>query len=456
VDFDVVILAAGQGTRMRSKLPKVLHKVAGKPMVGHAIDTARQLGASAIHVVIGHGAEQVKDYFSGSNDVNWVIQQEQLGTGHAVAQAMSDIGDEKTVLVVYGDVPLVAADTLQQLVETANEQTLALLTVTLETPTGYGRIVRNSEGAVQAIVEQKDANDEQLKITEVNTGILAVAASKLAQWLPTLSSENAQGEYYLTDIISLSVGEGMTVTALHPNSAMEVEGANNREQVAGLERFYQQQQAKRLMAEGTSLADPSRIDIRGNVTVGQDIFIDVNCVFIGEVTIGDDVTIGPNCVIENTSIGSNTVIKANSVIENAQIASHCDIGPFARLRPGSVLADKAKVGNFVELKNTTLGEGSKVNHLSYVGDSEVGIGCNIGAGTITCNYDGANKFKTTLGNNVFIGSNSTLVAPIKISDNSFVGAGSTVTKAVPSDSLAIARGKQRNIEGWQRPVKSEK
>jgi len=439
---------------MRSKLPKVLHKVAGKPMVGHVIDTAKQLGAGSIHVVVGHGAEQVKSDLDDSS-LHFALQEQQLGTGHAVAQAMPAVNPSSTVLIAYGDVPLVERSTLEELLSITNESTLGLLTVSLANPQGYGRIVRDAESRITSIIEQKDANQEQLAIKEVNTGILAISAQKLNEWLPKLSSENAQGEYYLTDIIGMAVKDGMTVTAAHPKSEMEVEGANNREQVAGLERFYQQQQAKRLMAEGATLAEPGRVDIRGNVTVGQDVFIDVNCVLIGDVTIEDDVEIGPNCVIENSFVGKGTVIKANSILEQAKTDQYCDIGPFARLRPGSHLKEKSKVGNFVELKNTTLGIGSKANHLAYVGDASVGDGCNIGAGTITCNYDGANKFKTTMGDNVFIGSNSTLVAPITIDAGGFVGAGSTVTKNIPSDNLAIGRGKQKNIEGWQRPKKNK-
>lgn len=448
---EVIILAAGQGTRMRSKLPKVLHCVAGKPMLGHVIDTARQLSSDSIHVVIGHGATQVKEHFA-QESVNWVTQEKQLGTGHAVAQAMPDIADSSTVLIAYGDVPLVTAETLGALLSSCNENTLSLLTVKLNDPTGYGRIVR-VDGKVTEIVEQKDAQAEQLLIQEVNTGILAVPASKLKQWLPSLSADNAQQEYYLTDIIAMAVADGMTVAAHHPGAAMEVEGANNRAQVATLERFYQSQQAEKLMADGASIADPARIDIRGDVSVGSDVFIDINCVFIGSVTLADDVTIGPNCVIENSTIGAGSVIKANSVLEQATVASHCDIGPYARLRPGTVLANRAKIGNFVETKKANIGEGSKVNHLSYVGDSEVGNNVNIGAGTITCNYDGANKSQTIIGDNVFVGSNSALVAPVKIADNATVGAGSTITGDVQAQQLSIARSKQRNIDNWKRPTK---
>ena len=448
---EVVILAAGQGTRMRSRLPKVLHQLAGKPMVSHVIDSAKKIQADAIHVVVGHGAEQVKQTLA-DNELHWAIQEQQLGTGHAVAQAMPAIKPESTVLIAYGDVPLITAETLTGLIEAANDKTLSLLTVHLDNPTGYGRIVRES-GAITAIVEQKDAGEEQLLINEVNTGILAVAAAKLNQWLPALSSNNAQGEYYLTDIIAMAVNDGMDVIAQHPQSAMEVEGANNRLQVAALERFYQQQQAQRLMAEGATLADPARIDIRGDLTIGQDIFIDINCVFIGDVSIADDVIIGPNCVIENSTVGRGTVIKANSILENATVAENCDIGPFARLRPGSVLANQAKVGNFVETKKTNIGEGSKINHLTYIGDSNIGKGVNVGAGTITCNYDGANKFTTNIGDGAFIGSNSSLVAPVNIGSHATIGAGSTISGDVTDNQLSVARGKQKNIEGWKRPTK---
>lgn len=451
---EVVILAAGQGSRMRSKLPKVLHQVAGKPMLGHVIDSANQIKADKIHVVIGHGGDKVKAAFA-NEQVCWVAQQEQLGTGHAVAQAMSKIDNESMVLVAYGDVPLVKPETLSVLLQTADQNTMSLLTVVLDDPSGYGRIIRKN-GEINAIIEQKDATEEQLKVTEVNTGILAVSAAKLAQWLPVLSSDNAQGEYYLTDIIAMAVKDGMQVTAQHPQSAMEVEGANNRSQVAQLERHYQQQQAERLMVEGASLIDPARIDIRGNLNVGQDVSIDINCIFIGDVNIADNVVIGPNCIIENSSIGEGCTIKANSVLENAQLAKDCEVGPFARLRPGTVLSNKAKIGNFVETKKAIIGVGSKINHLSYIGDSTVGESSNVGAGTITCNYDGVNKFKTTIGNGAFIGSNTSLVAPVTIADGATVAAGSTITTSVGNEQLAVARGKQRNIDGWVKPSKKSK
>ena len=452
MSIEVVILAAGQGSRMQSKLPKVLHCLAGKPMLSHVINSARQIAADAIHVVIGHGADQVKATVT-DKDIQWALQAEQLGTGHAVAQALDNIAEDAVVLVAYGDVPLVSTVTLEGLIASTTESSLSLLTVKLDNPTGYGRIVRDSSQSITAIVEQKDASNEQLAINEVNTGILAVTATKLREWLPKLSSENAQGEYYLTDIIAMAVADGMRVVAQHPQSPWEVQGVNNRLQLSELERYYQQQQAQRLMTEGATLADPARIDVRGDVNIGKDVFIDINCVLIGEVSIADDVTIGPNCVIENSTIAAGTVIKANSVLENSQVGELCDIGPYARLRPGTVLANKAKIGNFVETKKALIGEGSKVNHLSYVGDSEVGSGVNIGAGTITCNYDGANKHLTEIGDNAFIGSNTALVAPVKVGKGATVAAGTTVTSAVEDGQLTVARAKQRNINNWQRPVK---
>lgn len=450
---EVIILAAGRGTRMRSKLPKVLHAIAGKPMVEHVIDAAKNINAGAIHVVVGHGADLVRSRVN-SPDIQWAVQEQQLGTGHAVAQAMARVNKDAIVLVVYGDVPLVATETLAALVAAANQTTLSLLTVLLDDPQGYGRIVR-CDGSIQAIVEQKDANEEQLAICEVNTGILAVPAAKLNQWLPQLSANNAQGEYYLTDIIGMAVADEMVVIAHHPTNAVEVEGVNNRRQLATLERFYQCQQASLLMLEGVTLADPARIDVRGTMNVGEDIVIDVNCVFIGDVTIGDDVSIGPNCVIENSSIGSGSVIKANSVLEDASVGIMCEVGPFARLRPGTDLAAKAKIGNFVETKKAKIGEGSKVNHLSYIGDATIGIGANVGAGTITCNYDGVNKFATNIGDGAFIGSNSSLVAPVTVGKNATVAAGSTITADVDDNQLGVARGKQRNISGWKKPTKNK-
>ncbi|MDC3332825.1 bifunctional UDP-N-acetylglucosamine diphosphorylase/glucosamine-1-phosphate N-acetyltransferase GlmU [bacterium] len=450
--LEVIILAAGKGTRMRSQLPKVLHPIAGKPMVSHVVDTAKALNAVKTHMVIGHGADLVKAYFKDES-IEWAIQAEQLGTGHAVAQSLPYLSDSSTALIVYGDVPLVNQNTLQQLVDQAVEQqSLSLLTVHLDNPTGYGRIVRDKQ-QVMAIVEQKDASAEQLNIQEVNTGIMALPAKYLQQWLPQLSADNAQGEYYLTDVVAMAVNDGVAINTHHPKTAMEVEGANNRIQLAALERFYQLQQAEQLMLAGATLIDPHRVDIRGTVSVGEDVVIDINAIFIGNVTIGNNVSIGANCIIENTQVGDGTVIKANSVIEEAIIAEQCDIGPFARIRPGSQLANNAKIGNFVETKKAIIGEGSKVNHLSYIGDSDIGAGVNIGAGTITCNYDGVNKSKTIIEDGAFIGSNSSLVAPVTIGKNATVGAGSTISKNVAAEQLSVARGKQRNVDNWSRPIK---
>ncbi|HET8849416.1 MAG TPA: bifunctional UDP-N-acetylglucosamine diphosphorylase/glucosamine-1-phosphate N-acetyltransferase GlmU [Marinobacter sp.] len=450
----VVILAAGQGSRMKSAVPKVLHPVAGKAMLHHVIDTARQLGAERIHTVIGHGADQVRESLPGTSDVNWVLQREQLGTGHAVAQALPDLPDDARVLVLYGDVPLTSAATLKAMVDDLNDQRLALLTVTLDDPQGYGRIIRNGAGNVQAIVEQKDASAGQQAIREVNTGILAVSARHLKRWLPTLSNSNAQGEYYLTDIIALSVSERITVAVSQPGNAFEVQGVNNRVQLAELERWYQRQQAERLMTEGATLADPARVDVRGELTIGNDLWIDVNVVFEGKVTLGSNVSIGPGCVIRDAVIADGAEIKAHSVIEGAIVGSNAQIGPFARLRPGTELAANTKVGNFVETKKAVVGEGSKINHLSYVGDATLGRGVNVGAGTITCNYDGVNKHQTVIGNGVFVGSNTSLVAPVTVAAEATIGAGSTITRNVAESELAVARGKQRNISGWERPRKT--
>ncbi|PPK51185.1 bifunctional UDP-N-acetylglucosamine diphosphorylase/glucosamine-1-phosphate N-acetyltransferase GlmU [Marinobacter persicus] len=449
----VVILAAGQGSRMKSALPKVLHPVAGKPMLHHVIDTARQLGAEKIHTVIGHGADKVQASLD-DGAVNWVMQTEQLGTGHAVAQALPDLPDDARVLVLYGDVPLTSRATLESMVADLDESNLALLTVDMEHPHGYGRIVRNQADQVQSIVEQKDASAEQQEIKEVNTGILAVSARHLKSWLPTLSNSNAQGEYYLTDIIAMAVDHGLGVTVSQPLNPFEVQGVNNRLQLAELERWYQRQQAERLMTEGASLADPARVDVRGELTIGNDLWIDVNVVFEGNVSLGSNVTIGPGCVIKDASIADGVTIKAHSVIEGATVGTNAEIGPFARLRPGTELGADTKVGNFVETKKAVVGEGSKINHLSYVGDTLMGRHVNVGAGTITCNYDGANKHQTVMGDGVFVGSNSALVAPVTLGVDATIGAGSTITRDVADNELAIARGKQRNIEGWERPKKA--
>ncbi|BAU77371.1 N-acetylglucosamine-1-phosphate uridyltransferase / glucosamine-1-phosphate N-acetyltransferase [Metapseudomonas furukawaii] len=451
MSLDIVILAAGQGTRMRSALPKVLHPVAGKAMLGHVIDTARQLEPQGIHVVIGHGAETVRERLA-ADDLGFVVQAQQLGTGHAVAQALPQLTAER-VLILYGDVPLIQAETLQRLLEKVGPEQLALLTVELADPTGYGRIIRDAEGIVRAIVEHKDASPEQRAIREGNTGILAVPGKRLAEWLGRLSNDNAQGEYYLTDVIAMAVADGLVVATERAADEMEVLGANDRIQLSQLERHYQQRAARRLMAQGVTLIDPQRFDVRGEVSVGRDITIDVSVILEGRVVIEDNVQIGPNCVIKDSILRKGAIVKANSHLEGAEVGEGADCGPFARLRPGAVLGARAHVGNFVELKNAVMGEGAKAGHLAYLGDAEIGARTNIGAGTITCNYDGANKFRTVMGEDVFIGSNSSLVAPVTLGDGVTTGAGSTITQDVPANTLAVGRAKQRNIEGWKRPVK---
>lgn len=454
MSLEIVILAAGQGTRMRSAMPKVLHPVAGKPMLAHVIDTARGLGPSRIHVVIGHGADLVRERLQ-ADDLNFVIQGQQLGTGHAVAQAAPFLSAD-SVLILYGDVPLIEQPTLERLMAQATQEQLALLTVELDDPTGYGRIIRDAAGEVQAIVEQKDASPEQRAICEGNTGILAVPRERLSGWLSRLSNSNAQGEYYLTDVIAMAVADGLRVATAQPQAAMEVQGANDRLQLSELERFFQQRVARRLMAQGVTLIDPARFDVRGEVSVGRDVSIDINVILDGQVEIEDDVQIGPNCYIKDSTLRRGAIIKANSHLEGAHVGPDSDVGPFARLRPGSVLERKVHVGNFVELKNAHLQDGVKVGHLTYLGDSEVGARSNIGAGTITCNYDGANKWRTTIGEDVFIGSNNSLVAPVDIGSNATTGAGSTITAEVPANTLGVGRAKQRVIEGWKRPEKIRK
>ncbi len=449
--LNVVILAAGKGTRMRSDLPKVLHPIAHKSMVQHVIDTAHAVGSDAIQLVYGYGAQKLQAAL-GEQELNWVLQAEQLGTGHAVAQANDNIQDDDTVLILYGDVPLIQAATLNALLEAKPANGLAILTVNLDNPMGYGRIVRDN-GAVVGIVEQKDANAEQLLIQEVNTGIMAVPGKQLKHWLSQLSSDNAQGEYYLTDIIAMANADGVEITTAQPESAIEVEGANNRVQLAQLERAYQARAAEKLMLEGANLRDPSRIDIRGDVAVGMDVMIDVNVVFEGTVTLGNNVTIGAGAILIDCEIADNAVIKPYSIIENAIVGEDASAGPFARLRPGAELKQDAHVGNFVEMKKSVLGKGSKAGHLTYLGDAIVGEKANIGAGTITCNYDGVNKSVTQIGDGAFIGSNSSLVAPVSIGNQATTGAGSVITTKVEEGQLSVARAKQRNLSGWKRPVK---
>lgn len=453
MSLSVVILAAGKGTRMRSALPKVLHSIADKPMVEHVIAAARCVEATNIYVVYGFGGEVLKAKVVG-DDLTFVEQEEQLGTGHAVNVASPHLKDDEDVLVLYGDVPLTKVTTLQKLIAAKPDQGMSLLTVKLDNPMGYGRIVRDESNTVVGIVEQKDANEEQLLIKEINTGILLSNGGDLKRWLSNLSNDNAQGEYYLTDIIAACHGEGKVIATAHPETEIEVEGANNRVQLATLERAYQLREAEQLMLNGASLRDPSRIDIRGKVVIGQEVKIDINCIFEGEVVLADGVEVGANCILKDCTIGEFTKIKPNSIVEGAVIGSQCSVGPFARIRPDTIMNNNSHVGNFVEMKKTTLGEGSKSGHLTYLGDAMVGKNVNIGAGTITCNYDGVNKSLTIIDDNAFIGSNSSLVAPVFIGQGATTGAGSTIAKDVEQEQLAVARSKQRNISGWQRPTKN--
>ena len=451
--INVVILAAGQGTRMKSSMPKVLHPLAGMPLVQHVINTSKELKPKHINIVYGHGGEQVQKTINDP-EINWVLQAEQLGTGHAVDQVSEHLHDDELVLILYGDVPLIHIDTLADLLKLAADG-ISLLTVHLDDPQGYGRIVRDQSGQVKNITEEKDATDTIKKIHEVNTGILAVKANLLKGWLSQLDNNNAQKEYYLTDVIAMAVKDNFTVHTTQPDNEFEVMGVNNRIQLSELERYYQHKQANKLMASGITLADPSRIDIRGQLTHGKDIYIDVNTVIEGDVLIGNNVSIGANCVIKDSKIADNVEILPMSILDSASIGKGSKVGPFARLRPGAVLADKTHIGNFVEIKKSFIGDGSKVNHLTYIGDSLVGKKVNIGAGTITCNYDGANKHQTIIEDDVFVGSATQLVAPVKIGKNVTIGAGSTITSDVAENELAITRVKQKTIKGWQRPVKTK-
>ncbi|MBB1313222.1 bifunctional UDP-N-acetylglucosamine diphosphorylase/glucosamine-1-phosphate N-acetyltransferase GlmU [Aliivibrio sp. SR45-2] len=451
MNFSAVILAAGKGTRMYSNKPKVLHTLAGKPMAKHVIDTCEGLGAKNIHLVYGHGGDQMQAEL-GQERVTWVLQAEQLGTGHAVNQASPEFADDEKVLILYGDVPLISTATVENLLDAQPTGGIALLTVVLDNPMGYGRIIRRN-GPVIAIVEQKDATEEQKLIKEINTGVMVATGGDLKRWLAALKNENAQGEYYLTDIIAAAHDEGRAVEAVHPVSPIEVEGVNDRAQLARLERAYQAAQAQKLLEQGVMLRDPSRFDLRGSLQCGMDIEIDVNVIIEGNVTLGDNVVIGAGCVLKDCEIDDNTIIRPYSVIEGATVGEKCTVGPFTRLRPGAELCNDAHVGNFVEVKNVRLGEGSKANHLTYLGDAEIGKRVNVGAGVITCNYDGANKFKTIIGDDVFVGSDSQLIAPVTIGNGATIGAGSTVTKDVAENELMISRAKERRIEHWQRPTK---
>ncbi|HXH04665.1 MAG TPA: bifunctional UDP-N-acetylglucosamine diphosphorylase/glucosamine-1-phosphate N-acetyltransferase GlmU [Candidatus Competibacteraceae bacterium] len=449
--LSVVILAAGLGKRMVSDLPKVLHPLAGRPLLAHVLDTAAALQAQRRLVVIGHGAERVRACFAGQDSLIWVEQAVQLGTGHAVAQALPAVPDADTVLVLYGDVPLVRRETLGPLIDRAACGGVGLLSAVLDDPSGYGRIVRDGAGRVLRIVEEKDASAEERAIREINTGILAAPAARLRDWVERLDNRNAQGEYYLTDIIALAVAEGVTVQAVVAGDAAEVAGVNDRAQLAALERAYQQRQAQDLMRRGATLADPARLDVRGTVELGRDVFIDVNVVLEGRVRLGDRVRIGANCVIRDAVIEQDAEILPFSLLEEACVGPRAHVGPYARLRPGAELAERAKVGNFVEVKKARIGAGSKINHLSYIGDAEIGRDVNVGAGTITCNYDGVNKFRTVIEDGAFIGSNTALVAPVRVGQGATVGAGSTLSKDVPADSLALTRAPRKLVPGWRRP-----
>ena len=448
----IIVLAAGQGTRMRSQLPKVLQPLAGRPLLDHVLDTAEQLDPQRLLVVHGHGAELVQERCDRKS-VGWILQAEQLGTGHAVDQAMPEVGDEDTVLVLYGDVPLITQASLAALLAASSDSSMGLLTVELDDPAGYGRIVRNTQGKIERIVEHKDATDSERRIKEINTGLLAAPAGKLKRWLRALDNSNAQGEYYLTDVIAMAVSEGVEVLGISADSPDEVHGINDRVQLAAAESMYRQRQATALMKQGVHLLDPARIDIRGSLDCGMDVQIDVNVVFEGKVRLADGVRIGPNCVLRDVTVGKNTFIDAFSHIESADIGKACSIGPYARLRPGSQLKDKVKVGNFVEVKKSELAKGAKVNHLTYIGDASIGEDVNVGAGTITCNYDGANKHRTVIEDGAFIGSNASLVAPVRIGRNATVGAGSVISKDVGDDALAVTRVRQSEIADWQRPTK---
>lgn len=449
--LSIIILAAGQGKRMHSALPKVLQPLAGRPLLRHVIDTAHALEADAVHVVYGHGGERVMSAI-GDDTVRWALQEQQLGTGHAVAQAMPPVPDDHLVLVLYGDVPLTRVETLRGVVDAAGDDRVALLTVELDEPVGYGRILRGDNGNVERIVEQKDASSAERAIREVNSGILAAPAGRLRGWLDRLGNDNRQGEYYLTDVIAAAVADGLPVTAVRVDEADEVLGVNDKSQLAHLERACQRRIAAQLMRDGVTLIDPARLDVRGTLRTGRDVTIDVGVIFEGEVTLGEGVRVGPYCVLRNTHVEAGTVIEPHCVIDSAEIGPHCAIGPFARIRPGTRMAERAKVGNFVEVKKALIGPGSKVSHLSYIGDAELGRDVNIGAGTITCNYDGRAKHMTRIGDGVFIGSDTQLVAPVTVGEGATIGAGSTITKDVPPGGLTLTRAPQKSLPQWVRPA----
>ncbi|NOQ77682.1 MAG: UDP-N-acetylglucosamine diphosphorylase/glucosamine-1-phosphate N-acetyltransferase [Methylococcaceae bacterium] len=452
MSLSIIILAAGKGTRMKSATTKVMHKLAGRALLEHVVDTARSLNPKSMAVVCGNGAEQLMPLLD-SRAIPSVMQHEQLGTGHAVMQAVSVFENSDQVLVLYGDVPLTQLSTLEALINSGDQQSLRILTTELANPTGYGRIVRNDADEVICITEQKDADEKTLAIREVNSGIMVLPSRWLTESLDKLSNNNSQGEYYLTDMVALAVEDGLAINTICCDDNAEVAGVNTRQQLAELERHFQALQANTLMANGVTLADALRLDIRGNLQTGTDVTIDVNVIFEGNVTLADNVEIGANCIIKDSDIGQGTIILPNSMIDSSNVGSGVNIGPFARLRPGTVLSDNAKIGNFVETKNANIGEGSKVNHLSYIGDTDMGKGVNIGAGTITCNYDGANKHRTTIGDNAFIGSDSQLIAPVTVEAGATVGAGTTLRKDAAADALTLTKSVQKTVSSWKRPEK---
>ncbi|CAH9019930.1 bifunctional UDP-N-acetylglucosamine diphosphorylase/glucosamine-1-phosphate N-acetyltransferase GlmU [Candidatus Nitrosacidococcus sp. I8] len=453
MSVSIIILAAGQGTRMRSQLPKVLHKLAGQPLLSHIVTKVRQLTPKQIIIVYGHGGALVSNAIKG-DDITWVQQKEQLGTGHAVLQTLPYLQDNTTTLILVGDVPLINITTLKELLSTTVNNSLGLITANLDNPTGLGRIIRNSTGSISAIVEESDANSDQLKIKEINTGIIAIKTEHLKQVLPHIKNHNAQKEYYLTDMVSHTINSGGAIATVLASDSIEVIGINNRKQLSYLERAYQIREADRLMEQGISFCDPSRFDLRGTIKAGQDIYIDANVILEGEITLGDNVIIGPNCYIRDTYIGSNVKIFANCVIEEAIIDSQSKVGPFARLRPESRLGKQVHIGNFVEIKKSNVADGSKINHLSYIGDTSIGKNVNVGAGTITCNYDGVNKYQTIIEDNVFIGSDTQLIAPVVIGSGATIGAGTTITKDAPPDKLTLSRTPQKTHPTWKRPIKN--
>ncbi|MEC8868105.1 MAG: bifunctional UDP-N-acetylglucosamine diphosphorylase/glucosamine-1-phosphate N-acetyltransferase GlmU [Pseudomonadota bacterium] len=449
--LEVIVLAAGEGTRMQSSIPKVLHVVGGRPLLEHVLNVASDLSPDTLNVVIGHGGAEVKARIEAP-DVAWVDQAERKGTGHAVIQAMDNVDPSATVLVLYGDVPLIEKTTLEQCIAAASDG-IGIVTVEMSDPKGLGRILRGADGRISAIIEEQDATEQQRTIKEVNTGILAASSATLALLLASIETHNSQGEYYLTDVISLAASSGTQVTGVNAICPEEVQGINDHIQLAAVERHFQRREAERLMVSGVTLADPARLDLRGTLTAGRDCFIDINVVIEGTVAIGDNVSIGPGCVVTDSELADGVVVEAHSVVEGAIVGSRCRLGPFARVRPGTELAEGARIGNFVETKKAIIGAGTKANHLAYLGDSTIGAECNIGAGTVTCNYDGVDKNETHIGDGVFVGTNSTLVAPLTIDEGAYVAAGSTITSKVDSEDLAVGRARQRNIQGWVPPTK---